>query len=104
MLPINLAPAFWTSPQELVRISLLALATYPNNHIGKFTEVLAQREEGYRIIAVEPHEQMRTNLAKKELPEVAVKDGGAYDIPVEDNSMDAIIIAQVNSSSYIQLW
>ncbi|KAK4888129.1 hypothetical protein LTR27_012935 [Elasticomyces elasticus] len=61
---------------------------------GKFTEVLAQRPEKYEIVAVEPHDGMRDVLAKKELNGVTVKSGKADGIPLEDESVDAVICAQ----------
>ncbi|KAK5719849.1 hypothetical protein LTR15_007121 [Elasticomyces elasticus] len=61
---------------------------------GKFTEVLAQRPEKYEIVAVEPHDGMRDVLAKKELSGVTVKSGKADSIPLEDESVDAVICAQ----------
>ncbi|KAI5299248.1 S-methyl-5-thioribose-1-phosphate isomerase, partial [Ascosphaera pollenicola] len=36
---------------------------------GKFTEVLARREEGFGIVAVEPHDDMRRQLEQKALRE-----------------------------------
>jgi len=62
---------------------------------GKFTELLAQRDEEYEIVAVEPHEGMRVELEKKRLRNVTVKEGISTSIPVEDESIDAVIAAQV---------
>ena len=62
---------------------------------GKFTEALAGRDEHYQIIAVEPHGGMRQVLADKKLPGVKVLDGKANGIPLEDESVDAVICAQV---------
>ncbi|KAM0564372.1 hypothetical protein ACHAPJ_000585 [Fusarium lateritium] len=62
---------------------------------GKFTEVLAARPEGYEIIAVEPLDSMRNNLAAKQLPKVDVRPGTAADMKhVEDGWADGCIVAQ----------
>ncbi|KAF4555276.1 Methyltransferase-like protein 6 [Elsinoe fawcettii] len=61
---------------------------------GKFTEILAKREEGFNIIAVEPHDDMRAVLEKKNLPNVKVVKGLSTEIPVPDESVDAVIAAQ----------
>lgn len=44
---------------------------------GKFTELLACREEIYQVLAVEPHEGMRSELEKKKLRGVQVLAGQA---------------------------
>jgi trans-aconitate methyltransferase len=62
---------------------------------GKMTELLAAREEEYEILAVEPHSGMRGVLAGKSLPRVAVLDGSADNLGLEDESVDAVIAAQV---------
>jgi ubiquinone/menaquinone biosynthesis C-methylase UbiE len=64
---------------------------------GKFTELLANRTEGFVIKAVEPHEGMREKLAEKDLPGVEVVDGTADSVPVGDEWGDACIVAQVSS-------
>ncbi|KAG9236887.1 methyltransferase [Amylocarpus encephaloides] len=61
---------------------------------GKFTELLARREEDYEIIAIEPHEEMREQLAKKALKRVEVRDGGAVNMNIEDDWGDGLIAAQ----------
>ncbi|KZF24652.1 S-adenosyl-L-methionine-dependent methyltransferase [Xylona heveae TC161] len=61
---------------------------------GKFTELLARRPEAYEITAVEPHAGMLQELDKKALKGVVTKSGTATSIPLEDESVDAIIIAQ----------
>ncbi|KAF2435033.1 S-adenosyl-L-methionine-dependent methyltransferase [Tothia fuscella] len=61
---------------------------------GKFTELLAAREENFKVIAVEPHGGMRQELAKKALPGVTIKDGLASSIPLQDGSIDAVVAAQ----------
>ncbi|KAF2209918.1 hypothetical protein CERZMDRAFT_60985 [Cercospora zeae-maydis SCOH1-5] len=62
---------------------------------GKFTEALAARHEDFRIIAVEPHEQMRRVLESKNLKGVTVVDGMSDDMSaLQDGSVDAVTIAQ----------
>ena len=62
---------------------------------GKFTELLATRAEDYDITAIEPHDEMRTELEGKRLGNVVVKKGEATKMPVESQSVDAVIVAQV---------
>lgn len=64
---------------------------------GKFTELLAKREENFVTIAVEPHEEMRGELEKKSLKSVTVLEGDAVKIPLEAQSVDAVIVAQVGT-------
>lgn len=64
---------------------------------GKFTEILAKRPEQYEIVAIEPHDGMRGQLERKQLPRVRVVKGMAdsmSDIP--DQSLDALVAAQVS--------
>lgn len=63
---------------------------------GKFTELLARREEGYEVVGVEPHAGMREELIKKNLRGVEVKDGDAGHIGVREGSADGLIAAQVS--------
>lgn len=44
---------------------------------GKFTEALAARHEGFEVIAVEPHDEMRAALEAKGLRGVRVRAGRA---------------------------
>jgi SAM-dependent methyltransferase len=62
---------------------------------GKFTELLAKQEEQFRITAVEPHNDMRNELEKKHLPNVHVLNGLATKIPLPNESVDAVVVAQV---------
>jgi precorrin-6B methylase 2 len=62
---------------------------------GIFTEALAACEEGFEIVAVEPHADMRAVLEKRNLSGVKVVDGTAEDVPVEDGWADAVFVAQV---------
>ncbi|KAL8971504.1 MAG: hypothetical protein Q9183_001030 [Haloplaca sp. 2 TL-2023] len=50
---------------------------------GKFTEILADRDEGYEVMAVEPHEQMKSQLDRKHLNGVRIVDGNATDMDLE---------------------
>ncbi|KAK0315875.1 hypothetical protein LTR01_001175 [Friedmanniomyces endolithicus] len=61
---------------------------------GKFTELLARRPEGFEIVAVEPHDGMREVLEGKGLAGVSVKAGRADGIPLGDESVDAVVVAQ----------
>ncbi|KAM5355792.1 hypothetical protein ACJ41O_002438 [Fusarium nematophilum] len=62
---------------------------------GKFTELLAARPEGYEIVAVEPLDSMRNNLAAKQLPKVQVRSGTAADMKdVDDGWADGCVVAQ----------
>lgn len=66
---------------------------------GKFTGLLADRQEGFEIIAVEPNDGMRVELEKKGLNGVRVLKGEASSMKgVENQSVDAIIAAQVRST------
>ena len=62
---------------------------------GKFTELLANREEEFEIVAVEPHEGMRKELERKRLNGVKVMDGNATGMPVGTWEVDAAVVAQV---------
>jgi len=62
---------------------------------GKFTEALAAREEGFEIVAVEPHADMRRVLSERGLKGVRVVDGTAEEVPVGDGWADAVFVAQV---------
>lgn len=82
----------------------LGVANTPNAKIvdlaagtGKFTELLAAREERYKIVAVEPVAKMRQSLVAKKLKGVEVRDGLANRMDVGDGWADAVIAAQVCS-------
>lgn len=62
---------------------------------GKFTEVLAARPEGFGTVAVEPHDDMRAELEKKALRGVQVLKGWASSIPLDSQSVNAVVVAQV---------
>lgn len=65
---------------------------------GKFTELLASRPEQYKVTAIEPHPDMRKVLEGKNLKGVDTKDGLSTSIPLPDESVDAVIAAQVGIS------
>ncbi|KAL8726044.1 MAG: hypothetical protein Q9166_006959 [cf. Caloplaca sp. 2 TL-2023] len=67
---------------------------------GKFSQLLAERDEKYDIKAVEPHEKMRRELGAKKLSGVEVVEGDANKMPVESQSADAVIAAQWNVEDY----
>ena len=64
---------------------------------GKFTELLAARPERFDVVAVEPHADMREQLARKSLENVTVIDGLSTAIPAESSSVDAVFAAQVGT-------
>lgn len=85
----TLLEAAAVSSHEGARLIDLAAGT------GKFTELLAKREEKFRILAVEPHHGMREQLTRKGLQNVTAADGLSTAIPTEDESVDAVFAAQV---------
>lgn len=50
-------------------------------------------ESGLNVTAVEPVENMRRKLVQV-LPQVTCLEGTSWNIPVKDNSLDAVVIAQ----------
>jgi SAM-dependent methyltransferase len=58
---------------------------------GKLTRLLAQL--GSEIVAVEPVDEMRERLVQT-LPAVTALEGTAEDIPLDDESMDAVTVGQ----------
>ena len=94
-------------PAEAVSALLknLNISSVPNAKIvelgsgtGLFTELIAAREEKYKILAVEPHEGMRGELIKKfggsESSNVKAVDGSAENIPVDEEWGDGVIASQ----------
>lgn len=67
---------------------------------GKFTELLSDRDEGYEILAVEPHEGMRNELLRKNLKGVKVVHGTTEKMGVEREWADVVICAQVGFSIF----
>ncbi|MCJ1311127.1 hypothetical protein MMC25_004797 [Agyrium rufum] len=78
---------------------------------GKFTALLAAREEDFEIVAVEPHAQMRAELEKKALQRVEVIDSNVMNLVQlwEDEKrekVDGVVAAQKTVSdirSYLSL-
>lgn len=91
----KLLQSLQVSGKQNARILDLAAGT------GKFTEALARRPEQFEILAVEPLENLRDILAQKKLPGVTVADGEASRIPVEDATIDAVVVAQVSVLSLL---
>lgn len=73
----------WLVPGEARRVLDLGAGT------GKLTQLLAAR--GHDVTAVEPLAEMREQLV---VPDVEVLDGSAEKIPLADNSVDAVVVAQ----------
>ncbi|KAI5792569.1 S-adenosyl-L-methionine-dependent methyltransferase [Peziza echinospora] len=62
---------------------------------GKFTELLAAREEGYVVRAADPHPDMRRVLEEKKLKGVDVFARGADEkVPDWESWADGVIVAQ----------
>ena len=69
---------------------------------GKFTEILTRRTEEYEIIAIEPHDGMRSELERKKLPSVRVVNGAAHNLSgIPDESFDALVASQVSFGKQI---
>ena len=58
---------------------------------GKFTRLLA--EIGADLVAVEPSAAMRSQFAVV-LPDIPLHEGTAEQIPLADDSVDAVVVAQ----------
>jgi SAM-dependent methyltransferase len=64
---------------------------------GKFTELLAAREEDYEIVAVEPHADMLDVLRRKGLRGVKTVMGSGEEMAeVQGGWADAVVVAQVS--------
>lgn len=61
--------------------------------------MLSNRDENYEIIAIEPHKGMSTELERKNLKGVVIKDGDSQNMPIEEEWGDALIAAQVRTYS-----
>lgn len=93
-------------PPEAVEklLSALQVANVPKARVadlaagtGKFTELLAGRQENYDIVAIEPHDGMRAELEQKGLRNVQVLAGSAEDMSdIPDASFAAVVAAQVS--------
>ena len=75
----------WLLPQGASRVLDLGAGT------GKLTRQLLDR--GLDVVAVEPSEGMREQLARA-IPGAAVYAGSAEEIPLPDRSVDAVLAAQ----------
>ena len=75
----------WLLPGGASRVLDLGAGT------GKLTRQLHDR--GLDVIAVEPSEGMREQLTRA-VPGAAVHAGSAEEIPLPDNSVDAVLVAQ----------
>lgn len=93
-----------TFPAECVNVLLenVRIADKPGATVidlaagtGKFTQALVDRPEQYKVTAVEPHAHMRKVLENKKLKDVEFLDGLSTSIPLADESVDAVIAAQV---------
>jgi SAM-dependent methyltransferase len=81
--PYPVSAVDWLVPGEARRVLDLGAGT------GKLTQLLAAR--GHDVIAVEPLAEMREQLV---IPNVEVLDGSAEKIPLADNSVEAVVVAQ----------
>ncbi len=75
----------WLLPPRARRVLDLGAGT------GKLTRQL--RERGLEVIAVEPSQGMREELARA-LPDVTLLDGTAEAIPLDDHCVDVVLVAQ----------
>lgn len=104
----------YPSPAVSSLLSALHLEGVQGAHIvelgagtGKFTELLARREEGFRIVAGEPHAGMRGVLVGKKLGEDAGAEGRVRVLKARAESMGdvadrwagGVVVAQVSIGS-----
>jgi SAM-dependent methyltransferase len=75
----------WLLPPGVARVLDLGAGT------GKLTRQLVER--GVDVVAVEPSAAMREQLGRV-LPDVRVLAGAAEQIPLDDHSVDAVLVAQ----------
>lgn len=85
-------------PQDAIDFLVKTLQIEPTSTVvdlgagtGKFTKLLTQSKA--TVIAVEPVEGMRKKFQSL-YPGIKILSGTAEDIPMEDNSVDAVIAAQ----------
>ena len=86
-------------PPEVVAAIAAGLGLAPDARIadvgagtGKLTRALVAAPEGFDVVAVEPFAAMRAALAAA-VPGVAVLEGTAEDLPLENASVDAVACA-----------
>lgn len=77
--------AEWAVPRGARRVLDLAAGT------GKFTRLLADAK--LAVVAVEPSAKMREQLSSA-VPSADVRAGTAEHIPLDDGSVDAVVVAQ----------
>jgi len=75
----------WAVPDSALTVVDLGAGT------GKLTRLLAR--PGRRVVAVEPSDQMRAELAQQ-VPDAEPLPGSADSVPLEDGSVDAVVVAQ----------
>ncbi|GAA4586745.1 class I SAM-dependent methyltransferase [Planotetraspora phitsanulokensis] len=75
----------WLIPRSARRVLDLGAGT------GKFTRLLV--DAGLKVFAVEPSEGMRARLSAS-VPAAVVREGSAEHIPLQDGSVDAVVVAQ----------
>ncbi|KAF2185132.1 hypothetical protein K469DRAFT_726981 [Zopfia rhizophila CBS 207.26] len=73
--------------------------SYPPHAVATLQEaagvkLIRARDEQFDITTVEPHNDMREQLARKSLRSVTVRDGLSTSIPAENESVDAVFAAQ----------
>jgi SAM-dependent methyltransferase len=83
--PYPFSAVEWTVPRDARRVLDLGAGT------GKFTKLLVDAH--LDVVAVEPSASMRDQLAAV-VPQAAVFDGSAEQIPLPDASVDAVVVAQ----------
>lgn len=84
-------PGFPDAAAEVILPNRVASVLDLGAGTGKFTELLLSRAD--RVFAVEPSVAMLDVLRAK-LPEVEAIVGGAEDIPLPDDAVDAVTVAQ----------
>lgn len=97
-------PAYPTSAVQAL-LAHMRLTDKPHARIievaagtGKFTEALAARHEGFEVLSIEPHPEMRAELEAKALSGVRVRAGRAEALSEAvtegEGWADGVVIAQ----------
>ena len=92
----RLAKARPSYPKEAIqRLSALLTPGASILDLGAGTGIMTKLlvKEGYQVVAVEPVKAMRDQLTSS-LPSVTCLEGTAQSIPLESNSVDAVMLAQ----------